>query len=115
MDFTWTFVTLFFELSSYLWPLLCFFVVIISLFGWIIGRIENWRVLDAIYFAFVTATTVGYGDIHPRQRLSKLLAILTALIGLVATGIIVAIGLTAAESAFEKHHDLTEIRRHIQD
>ncbi|WP_179583013.1 potassium channel family protein [Tunturiibacter gelidoferens] len=34
------------------------------------------------YWAFVTATTVGYGDFRPTKRRSKLIAILTAVLGL---------------------------------
>lgn len=103
MHTTWTFITLFFGIASYLWPLLLFFIGLISSIGLWIGRMEGWSRWDAVYFAFVTATTVGYGDFRPQRRLSKLLAISAAIIGMVATGIVVAIGLRAAELSIVQH------------
>lgn len=29
---------------------------------------EDWTVVDAAYFAVVTLSTVGYGDLHPAGR-----------------------------------------------
>lgn len=103
MSTTWTFITHFFGMASLLWPLLMFFILLISSLGLWIGRMEGWSCWDALYFAFVTATTVGYGDFRPRRQLSKLLAILAAIIGMVATGLVVAIGLRAAEFSIVQH------------
>jgi hypothetical protein len=44
---------------------------------------------DSIYFSFITATTLGYGDISP-SGISKLFATLEAIIGLIMFGIIVS-------------------------
>lgn len=41
--------------------------------------IEGWSFLDALYFATMTATTVGYGDLIPTHAASKLLTIVYAL------------------------------------
>jgi voltage-gated potassium channel Kch len=74
----------------------------ILLIGYAVGKLENWDNFDAIYFAFVTATTLGYGDFRPKRRYSKLLAIALALIGIMFTGMIVAIALHAGNFAFEE-------------
>jgi voltage-gated potassium channel len=37
--------------------------------------IEQWTVLDALYFCVVTLATVGFGDLHPTTDLGKLFTI----------------------------------------
>lgn len=41
---------------------------------------EGWTLLDALYFAVVIATTVGYGDITPVNTISKLFVSLYAIV-----------------------------------
>ncbi|MGD2076114.1 MAG: potassium channel family protein, partial [Gammaproteobacteria bacterium] len=67
----------------------------------VVGKKEGWSVEDAVYYAFITATTVGYGDFHPRKMVSKYLAIIIALVGLMLTGMVVAVGVHAASDAFK--------------
>jgi voltage-gated potassium channel Kch len=43
--------------------------------------------IDAIYFSVITITTVGYGDIHPTNDITKIFTIFYVLIGV---GIIAA-------------------------
>lgn len=49
------------------------------LFRWL----EGWSWLDAIYFAIVTLTTVGYGDLAPTRPESKVLSIFFIINGVV--------------------------------
>jgi voltage-gated potassium channel len=37
--------------------------------------VEDWSVIDALYFTVVTLTTIGYGDLHPTTDLSKIFTI----------------------------------------
>ena len=67
----------------------------------LVGRAEGWSRSDAIYYAFITATTVGYGDFRPRRVASKMTAVGIALVGLLLTGIVVAIGVEAAHQTFK--------------
>jgi voltage-gated potassium channel len=78
-------------------PFLIALVSTISFLGILVGRKEKWTLYDSLYFAFITATTVGFGDFHPKKPGPKLLSIFIALFGLLLTGIIVAIGLAAVE------------------
>ena len=43
--------------------------------------VEDRSFIDAIYYTFVTVTTVGYGDIHPESNTGKMMAILIILTG----------------------------------
>ncbi len=68
------------------------------------GRREGWSVTDSIYYGFVTATTVGYGDMTPNTGIGKLCAIMLAVIGLIFTGIMVALAVEAADITFKQLH-----------
>ncbi len=114
MEFTFTFVEVFAITLYLVGPLLLFLFTVIAMLGYAVGRMEDWSLLDSIYYAFITATTVGYGDFRPQKRLSKCTAILIALVGLVCTGIIVAAGLKAVEAAFAVNYDVEQLIRNIK-
>jgi len=105
MEFTLYFLRIFFSDLLYASPLLSFLVLSIGLVGYRIGRLEGWTASDALYHAFINATTVGYGDLYPTRKRSKLLSLVLAFVGLIFTGIIVAIALHAAEYAYSAIYD----------
>ena len=93
------------QLAIGLWlfsPLLFALVSVILLLGYLAGKEEGWSRLDSFYWAFVTATTVGYGDLRPTKRKPRIIAILIAVLGLLSTGIIVALGVLAATKAWNR-------------
>ena len=110
MNFTFTFIKLFSFGLVLAAPLLLFLIAAIIVFGQIVGRRESWTRFDSLYWSFITATTVGYGDIRPLQKLSKTLSVIIAFLGLIMTGIIVAIALNTATIAFKQHADLEQIK-----
>ena len=75
----------------------------ITVLGQIAGKKERWTVFEGFYWSFVTATTVGYGDLRPVNRTSRILAILIAIMGLTFTGIIIAVAVHAATFALAAH------------
>jgi hypothetical protein len=104
MDLLLDFLKTYLSRLAHLWP---FFVALLGLIvalGLRIGQLERWSPVDALYFAFITATAVGYGDFHPTRHRSKGLAIVIALIGVLLTGLIVAVGLEAVSHAFRETH-----------
>ena len=114
MEFTFTFLKTFVYGLYFAAPLLLSIVIAIIFLGQIVGFIESWKRFDALYGSFITATTVGYGDIRPSYRTSKALSVFIALIGLIFTGIIVAIAVRSAIYAFNEHVDLVQMKAIIQ-
>lgn len=113
MDFAFTFLSLFAWASYLVLPLLLMFLIVIVFLGQIVGWIEKWNRFDSLYWSFVTATTVGYGDIRPVARTSKALSIMIALLGIMFTGIIVSVTLYTASKTLEKHANKTVVQ-HIK-
>lgn len=109
MEFTLTFIHIFLWSIYLIAPLLVFLSLIVIILGQVVGRIEKWNKFDGLYWSFITATTVGYGDIRPLKKTSKILSIFIAFIGIMFTGIIVAITLNATSTAFDKHVDQSVI------
>ncbi len=71
--------------------------------GLLVGREEGWSRFDSFYWSFVTATTVGYGDFRPIHRISRVIAIAIALLGLTMTGILIAVAVHAGTVALAVH------------
>jgi voltage-gated potassium channel len=88
-----------------MFPLVFSLIGAIILLGQTVGRRHGWSFLDTVYWSFMTATTVGYGDLRPTDRRSKIVAIVIAFLGLILTGIVIAVAVQATTRA------LTEVRR----
>jgi voltage-gated potassium channel len=82
-------------------PLLFSVGAAIILLGQWVGKREGWSHFDSFYWSFITATTVGYGDIHPVRRGSKITALLIAMLGLLLTGFLIALAVRAATVALQ--------------
>jgi hypothetical protein len=81
------------------WPVLSIILAIQLALGLLTGFVEGWSLGDAIYFTFITGLTIGYGDLVPRQALTRALAIGIGFLGLFLTGVIAAIAVHAMYSA----------------
>lgn len=103
MEFTLLFIELFLKAMRLGFPLLAFFFLLITLLGQRVGQLEGWSRFDAFYWSFITALTVGYGDFRPSSRQSKLLALATATIGIMFSGVFVAVTVAAATEAFHRY------------
>ena len=84
-------------------PLLLSLAVAVTVLGQIVGKKEGWSAFDSFYWSFITATTVGYGDLRPTKRSSRIVAIVIALVGFLLTGILVAAAVHSATLALVAH------------
>ena len=75
---------------------------------WLIGsafyyRVENFSIVDSLYFAATTLTTVGFGDLHPHTVLGKAFTVVYVFIGLgVVLFVMTQIGRYYVETRFEQ-------------
>ena len=63
--------------------------------GVLISQLEDIRIGDAIYFAFITALSIGYGDITPTTFLGKVVSVGIGFIGMLFVGLTVAVATRA--------------------
>ncbi len=82
-----------------LWPILSGLLGIMVALGLAIGLVEGWSVQDSIYFTFVSGLTIGYGDLVPRTLLTRTLAILIGISGVLVTALVAAVAVKALNVA----------------
>ena len=81
------------------WPVLWGILLWQLVFGLLVTWLERWPLGDGLYFTFITGLTIGYGDLVPREPLSRFLAIIIGLSGTVLTGLVAAIAVHALQTA----------------
>jgi hypothetical protein len=67
-----------------------------------VAIVEKMPFGDTLYFAFVTGLTIGYGDIVVKTSLGQLVAILIGFIGILFTGLMVAVLVYAVRESLEE-------------
>jgi len=95
------FVTAHVGLIGELAGLLGAIAVVIVLAGVAIARFDRVPIEEAIYFAFITAFTVGFGDVAPRSRGARVVAVLLAFLGLILVGVLVGVAAHALDVAMK--------------
>jgi Ion channel len=81
------------------WPIFSGIFLTMIGCGLVIGRVEDWRIDEALYFTFVTGLTIGYGDYAPQHLVTRLLAIAIGFAGIVVTGLVAAVAVQALKAA----------------
>ena len=102
------FIRFSFELWRIIWHirsvnLALFALIVIN--GWAISYLEKLPFGDAMYFAFITGLTIGYGDIVVKTPGGRILAVLIGFIGILFSGLIVAAALRAVGESLKKSHN----------
>jgi len=94
---SWDFISAHALLLGELAGLLLAIAVVIVLAGIVIARFDRMPLEEAIYLAFITAFTVGFGDVSPKSRMARVVTVLLAFMGLVLIGVLVAVAAHALE------------------
>lgn len=81
------------------WPILSVLLGLIVALGLVVGLIEGWSLHESIYFAFVSGLTIGYGDLAPKSLLTRVLAILIGVCGVLVTALVAAVAVKALTAA----------------
>ena len=87
------------------WPILSVLLGLIIALGLVIGLVEGWSVNESIYFAFVSGLTIGYGDLAPKSLLTRVLAILIGVCGVLVTALVAAIAVKALTAATDSDEE----------
>jgi voltage-gated potassium channel len=98
METAWRFLTTFLRSLYFLRGILLLLLLLAAggaTLMWLVE--EDVSLLDSIYFASITALTVGYGDIVPRTLLGKAASAFIGLVGVIIMGILVAASVWALE------------------
>jgi hypothetical protein len=78
-----------------IWPVLSALTAVIVGAGLFVGSVEGWGLWRGVYFAFVTALTIGYGDLVPTHRLTQAVAVLTGFTGILVTALLAGVAVRA--------------------
>ena len=78
-------------------------LVLIVLGGVVISRVERIELGDAIYFAFITGLSIGYGDIAPVTVWGRVVSVGIGLIGMILVGVTVAVATRALADVIRDH------------
>jgi len=94
----------FFRVFWYLRSLHLGLIGLILIGGFAIAAIEKIPFGDAVYFAFITGLTVGYGDVVAHTGVGRFISVLLGLIGIIFTGLVVAAATRAVQKAWHEIH-----------
>ena len=78
-------------------------VLLIVVAGVAFSKAESIRLSDGVYFAFITALSVGYGDISPRTTIGRIVSVGIGLMGILFVGITAAIATRALAHTAKRH------------
>ena len=87
------------------WHLRNFFLAILALIiagAVVFAGVEKIPIGEAVYFAFITGLTVGYGDIVPTTTFGRIISVYLAFVGVLFTGLVIAVAVRAVRDAWEK-------------
>ena len=96
------FIHVFFRI---VWHIRSVFLVIVALIiagAVVIAGVEKMPIGEALYFAFITGLTIGYGDIVATTTFGRIMSVLLGFVGILFTGLVIAVAVHAVRESWEK-------------
>lgn len=90
--------------AKYLWVVrhvMLSLVLLVVIGAVILSLVEDISLGNSVYLSFITAFTIGYGDITPATTIGRVLSVVIGLIGIIFTGLVVAVSTRALASTIE--------------
>ena len=87
--------------------ILLYLLAVIVVGGLLLSLFDGKSLAEGQYLAFITAMTVGYGDLAPVTWPARVTSLVIGFNGLLLTGVIVAFCLKAVELSFQR--EITKI------
>ena len=78
----------------------------------VIAATEKVSFGKAVYFSFITALTVGYGDIVPSTAIGRVIAVLLGFTGILFMGVVVAVAVEALRRVVEEKQRRSEQKQY---
>ena len=97
------------------------YAVLFLVFWMVVGTLgyaflENWSLMDGLYMAFITLTTIGYTEVHDLSHTGRIFTIIFGLVGIGAAGVVSyrSARLLIAGTVIRKRRRMYKIR-HMND
>jgi len=101
------FVRTFVQYAMHVRELIVSLLLLIAIGGLVISKLEGIKIGDAVYFAFITGLSIGYGDISPHTTFGKIVSVAIGLVGMLFVGLTVAIATRALAETAKRRRDTT--------
>jgi hypothetical protein len=99
------FVRTFVRYAMHIREVLVSLMMLIAFGGVVFSRLEDVRLGDAIYFAFITGLSIGYGDITPKSTAGQIVSVAIGFVGVLFMGLSVAVATRAMADTAKRHLD----------
>ena len=77
-------------------------LLVLLAFALVTAKVDGISLSSSLYLVFITALTVGYGDITPGSGFTQVISVLAGLIGVIFVGLVVAVSTRTLELAVEE-------------
>ena len=91
-----------FRMLHFVRGVLLILLLILIAAAFAMAHAEDLSLFDALYLTFITALTVGYGDISPASGLGRVVSVFIGVVGVIYMGLIVAVSTRALKLAVEE-------------
>jgi voltage-gated potassium channel len=88
-----------------IWSVLLMQMVFLVLAAFVLTQVEPLEFGESLYFTFITALAVGYGDISPTSDIGRITCVLIGVVGLIYNGLLVGIAVYATGKAAKHGED----------